>query len=42
VAAHILLVRKHGIVPPLRLSDVGSKPGAAAEPPSAPTAEPSR
>ena len=32
VVAHILLVRKHGIVPPLRISGVGSKPAPGADP----------
>src|ERR1700730_9577787 len=34
VAAHILLVRNHGIVPPFRLSDVAEAPASAPEPPS--------
>jgi quinol-cytochrome oxidoreductase complex cytochrome b subunit len=32
VVAHILLVRKHGIVPPFTLSDSGELPTGAAEP----------
>jgi quinol-cytochrome oxidoreductase complex cytochrome b subunit len=32
VAAHVLLVRKHGIVPPFELSDVGGEPASAPAP----------
>jgi len=32
VAAHILLVRKHGIVPPFQLSNRGEAPASAPEP----------
>jgi quinol-cytochrome oxidoreductase complex cytochrome b subunit len=32
VVAHILLVRKHGIVPPFKLPDVGKAPVSAPEP----------
>ena len=36
VAAHILLVRKHGIVPPFTLADRGELPARAADPEPAP------
>jgi quinol-cytochrome oxidoreductase complex cytochrome b subunit len=36
VAAHILLVRRHGIVPPFVLSDVAAAPASVPEPDTAP------
>jgi ubiquinol-cytochrome c reductase cytochrome b subunit len=39
VVAHILLVRKHGIVPPFQLPEAGAKSVSEAEPESVPGAE---
>ena len=44
VAAHILLVRKHGIVPPFRLAELTAAPASGADstpvPPSVPAPSP--
>jgi quinol-cytochrome oxidoreductase complex cytochrome b subunit len=40
VAAHVLLVRKHGIVPPFQLPAAEAKTGPAAEPPAVSRSKP--
>ncbi len=39
VIAHVLLVRKHGIVPPFQLSEAGAKPASTARPAPDPGSE---
>src|SRR6202035_5339859 len=40
VIAHVLLVRKHGIVPPFQLSDVAAAPASILQPDPAPSPVP--